>query len=124
MKHQPVHVQPSKCDVVFESCRCAGSSFSHFKDRFGTGLCFVDVQDGECDSLTSLPSGALSFAFGSYAMTSPDPLVGANTDAASFLGDVDTLVNGIVVDVRDCTFSNHTCTSQPYLDPFLGWCAH
>ncbi|KAL0045512.1 hypothetical protein WJX82_008793 [Trebouxia sp. C0006] len=63
---------------------------------------------------------ALSFAFGSYAITSSDPLVGSNTEAASFLGDVDSLASGIVVDVRDCSFSNHTCTSQPSLDPFLG----
>lgn len=110
----------SNCDVMFESCRCAGASFSHFKDSLGTGLCFVDVQDGECDASISLPSGALSFAFGSYAITSSDPLVGSNTEAASFLGDVDSLASGIVVDVRDCSFSNHTCTSQPSLDPFLG----
>ena len=109
----------SNCDVMFESCRCAGASFSRFKDSFGTGLCFVDVQDGECDA-PSLPSGTLSFAFGSYAITNSDSLAEANTEAVSFLGDVDTLATGIVVDVRDCTFSNHTCTSQPSLDPFLG----
>ena len=113
---QSTYSTPSadNCDVVFESCSCAGASSSQFVDSLGTGLCIVDVEGGQC-AVDALPSGSLSFAFGAYDITTD-----TNNELDTFLGDVDTVVNAIVVDVRDCIFSNHTCTSQPSLDPFLG----
>lgn len=112
------------CDVMFQSCRCAGARFTQITNSLGTGLCIVDVDGGQCGSSSTLTATSdspseLNEAFDAYDISTDDISSSDNSEESSFVGSLN-LVNSIVVDVRDCAFVNHTCLPQASVDPFLG----
>ena len=112
------------CDVIFESCKCAGADASQFLNSAGAGLCFVAVigaSDDSCDglfsSLTNWPDVIHAF--------NPEDIefrTGLSDDRNSNLDDPVGFAAGIdtAVSVMNCTFINHTCTLQSSISPFVG----
>lgn len=134
----------ANCDVLLQSCQCAGVRTSHFLNSFGTGLCIIDVSGGSCsdDNRETLSDTKLHHAFRTWGVSSSEgpPLV--QSDGTGFIGETNlvnqlqssatgyaqptqfigdtNVVNRIVVDVRDCVFSNHTSFPRFSADPFVG----